>query len=406
MRIAILMSLGVSWSREAALRLAELGHQVHAIDFESEIAGNYLRGRHDITSGAVAWLRERIEGIHLIPGEDISQWRYLRYAPRLRKLCKDIRADILLSLWGGGFSMISYASGVRPYAVFVGGGDILRVSGIQKLISRHALHRASVTLANGKYLGERTKVFAPKASVRPFYLGVDTDNFVPGAPPESPVTIVCTRGFLPVYNNSYVIEALAFLPASLPEFNVVFTSAGESLNETIALADRVLTPAMRKRVRFLNGVTDQQIREHLQSAHVYTSVARYDGTSISLLEAMSCGLFPVLSDIPQNREWIDPEMRNGMLVPFDQPRAYAKALEQSILETTWRKQAASVNRNLILDRANGRTNMAFVASVLEEAVGSRNGNGRLSHKHENLTSLCNRTKHAQENEPRSRAYLS
>jgi len=367
------MSLGVSWSREAALRLAELGHQVHAIDFESEVAGNYLRGRHDITAGSVARLREHLEGIHIIPGEDTSQFRYLRYAPRLRKICKGISADILLSLWGGGFSMISYASGVRPYAVFVGGGDILRVSGIQKLISRHALHRAVVTLANGKYLGERTKVFAPKASVRSFYLGVDTDNFVPGAPPDSPVTIICTRGFLPVYNNGYLIEALGFLPASLPEFNVVFTSAGESLNETIALADRLLMPAMRQRVRFLNGVTDRQMREHLQSAHIYTSVARYDGTSISLLEAMSCGLFPILSDIPQNREWIDPKIRNGILVPFDQPEVYAKALEQSILQAAWRKRAAPVNRNLILNRANGRSNMAFVASVLEESIGSRNG---------------------------------
>jgi glycosyltransferase involved in cell wall biosynthesis len=374
MRIAILMSLGVSWSREAALRLAELGHKVHAIDFQSEVKGNYLRGREDITSGSVARLRDKLAGIHIIPGDDVSQFRYLRYAPRLRKICKEIDADILLSLWGGGFSMISYASGIRPYAVFVGGGDILRVSGLQQVLSRHALHRAVVTLANGKYLGERTKAFAPKALVRSFYLGVDTDIFVPGSPQDLPVTIICTRGFLPVYNNGYLIEALALLPDSLPEFRVVFTSAGETVNETIALADRVLKPAVRRRVQFLNGVTDQQMRENLQSAHIYTSMARYDGTSISLLEAMSCGLFPILSDIPQNREWIEPQSRNGMLVPFDQPVSYAKALERSILDAAWRKEAAPINRKLILDRADGRNNMAFVASVLEEAVGSRNRN--------------------------------
>ena len=42
MRIALLLSLGVPWSREAALRLSELGHEVHAIDFEREVKGTYL----------------------------------------------------------------------------------------------------------------------------------------------------------------------------------------------------------------------------------------------------------------------------------------------------------------------------------------------------------------------------
>jgi glycosyltransferase involved in cell wall biosynthesis len=372
MRIAMLISLGVSWSREAALRLSELGHEIHAIDFESEVRGNYLRGRDDLHSAAIDKLRSSLAGVHIIRGQDISPLRYLRYAPQLRRICKDIDAQILFSLWGGGFAMISYASGIRPYAVFVGGGDILRVSGIQKIMSRHSLDRAAITFANGQYFGEKAKIFAPKASIQSIYLGVDPQKFIPGAPPDSPVVILCTRGFSPVYNNGYLIEALAALPDSTPEFRIVFTSAGDTLNDTRALADRILPPAKRRRVQFLNGVTDEQMIENLRSAHIYTSISRYDGTSISLLEALSCGLFPILSDIPQNREWIDPQVRNGILVPLDQPNAYAQALESAIRECAWRKEVAPFNRGLILERADGRKTMAFVASLLESTVASRN----------------------------------
>ncbi|HVB57114.1 MAG TPA: glycosyltransferase [Candidatus Acidoferrales bacterium] len=374
MRIAMLLSLGVSWSREAALRLTELGHEVHAIDFESELNGNYLQGRDDLHAMAVAKLTRAVAGVHMIPGKDISQWRYLRYAPRLRKICKDIHADVLLSLWGGGFAMISCASGIRPYAVFLGGGDILRVSGMQKMLSRYALNQAAVSFANGQYFGERAKAFAPNALIHPIYLGVDTNKFVPGAPPASPVVIICTRGFLPVYNNRYLIEALAQLPESLPDFRVIFTSAGQSLNETRDLSDRILTPAMRQRVQFLNGVTDEGMLANLRGAHIYTSLSRYDGTSISLLEALSCGLFPILSDIPQNREWIDPQIRNGMLVPLDQPARYAEQLAQAIRNETHRKSVAAFNREFILQRADGRKTMAQVAKLLKEAIGSRSNN--------------------------------
>jgi glycosyltransferase involved in cell wall biosynthesis len=370
----MLISLGVSWSREAAFRLAELGHEVHAIDFESEVTGNYLRGRNDLHADAIAKLRSSVAGIHIIPGKDISQWRYLRYAPRLRKIFKDIKGDVLLSLWGGGFAMISCASGIRPYAVFLGGGDVLRVSGIQKVMSRFALDRAAVNFANGEYFGEKAKAFAPNASIHPIYLGVDAKRFVPGTPPSSPVTIICTRGFGGVYNNGYLIEALALLPKNVPEFRVVFTSTGDALEETRALADQILAPEIRQRVQFLNGVTDDEMLENLRNAHIYTSVSRYDGTSISLLEALSCGLYPILSDIPQNSEWIDPQVRNGMLVPLDQPAKYARLLEEAICNPAHRRTVAPFNRRLILDRADGRKTMARVASLLEAAIGSRNGN--------------------------------
>jgi L-malate glycosyltransferase len=370
----MLMSLNVSWSREAALRLSELGHEVHAIDFESQMTGNYLGGRDDLYSSSIAKLHSTLAGVHIIRGNDISQWRYLRYAPQLQRICKSINGDVLLSLWGGGFAMISCASGFRPYAVFLGGGDVLRVSGIQKMMSRFALDRAAITFAHGRYFGEKAKAFAPKASIHSIYLGVDPTKFIPGTPPPSPVVILCTRGFSPVYNNGYLIEAMSLLPESLPEFRVVFTSAGKLLDETKSLADRILSPTMRQRVSFLNGVTDEGMLEQVRGAHIYTSLSRYDGTSLSLLEALSCGLFPILSDIPQNREWIDPQVRNGMLVPLDQPAVYAQRLEEAIRGASHREAVSAFNRGVILERADGRKTMAQLASLLEAAIGSRNRN--------------------------------
>lgn len=367
------MSLSVSWSREAALRLSELGHEVHVIDFESEVSGNYLNGRTDVYSEAVTKLAGAVAGVHIIRGNDVSQWRYLRYAPQLRRICRSIDSDVLLSLWGGGFATISCASGVRPYAVFLGGGDILRVSGIQKIVSRFALDRSVVAFANGRYFGEKAKAFAPNAPIHPIYLGVDTKRFVPSDAAESPVTIICTRGFAPVYNNGYIVEALSLLPETLPDFRVVFTSAGESLRQTRELADRLLAPKMRERVAFLNGVTDEGMLKNLQAAHIYTSVSRYDGTSISLLEALSCGLFPLLSDIPQNAEWIDQNAQNGMLVPLDAPDTYARQLSEAIRDSARRKSAREFNRNQILERADGRKTMMEMATVMEAAIArSRN----------------------------------
>jgi glycosyltransferase involved in cell wall biosynthesis len=92
------------------------------------------------------------------------------------------------------------------------------------------------------------------------------------------------------------------------------------------------------------------------------------------LEALSCGLYPILSDIPQDREWIDPHVRNGTLVPLDQPQKYACILEEAIRNSAHRKTVLAFNRRLILERADGRKTMAHVASLLEAAIGSRSKN--------------------------------
>ena len=372
MRIALLLSLGVSWSREAAWRLSELGHEVHAIDFECEVKGTYLACREDLRTRAIAKLRPALAGIHIIPGKDISPFRYLRYAPRLRRICNNLRPDVLFSLWGGGFSLISLASGIRPYAVFLTGDDVISLSGLRKLISQRALNQAAVVFANGKFLGDLSRTFAPRARIHPICLGVDPAKFVPLPAASSPVVIICTRGFAPVYNNSYLIRALALLPNSLPDFRVVFPSAGDLLSETQELADKILSPELRRRVHFLNGVTDEDLLRNLQSAHIYTSVSRSDGTSISLLEALSCGLFPVLSDIPPNREWIDRKVGNGMLVPLDKPEEYARQLKEAILASAHRIAVSPFNRRLILERADSRKTMARVASLLGNTIRSRN----------------------------------
>ena len=364
MRLAILMPLTVTWSREVAIQLAGLGHEIHAIDFEREVHGNYLRDREDIHSPAINRLRRTIAGIHTIPGKSVSQMRYAMYAPRLAKIFRTIKADTLLTLWGGGFAAIAYLSGIRPYAVFVGGGDILRVSGLQKAVSKKALSKASVVLANGDFFARRTQEFAPDASVVPLYYGIDPSRFMPGNPPSSPVVILCTRGFSRPYNNGYVIQALATMPANVPEFQVVFTSAGETLDETKQLADSILAPEMRRRVTFLNGVTDDAMLENLQRAHVYTSASLYDGTSISLLEAFSCGLFPVVSDIPANTEWIRDGGCGGTLFPLNDAASYGRALVQAIQDAGLRSQAAALNRQAILDRADSRKTIANLASIL------------------------------------------
>jgi glycosyltransferase involved in cell wall biosynthesis len=65
--------------------------------------------------------------------------------------------------------------------------------------------------------------------------------------------------------------------------------------------------------------------EILHRASIYVSTSPTDGLSISLLEAMACGLFPIVTDVPGNRPLIQ-NGENGLLFPVGDSRSLAEKI--------------------------------------------------------------------------------
>ena len=370
MRLAILMSVASPWSREAAVRLSESGHEIHVVSFRQEREDAYLHISDSFMGPALQRLRDAVSAIHFIDSRLNSGLRYLLSAPVLRRLLERCEADALLTLYAGGFAAMAFASGFRPYAVYAVGSDILHCTGWKRWVSRVALRSASAVFVNGAHLTQQTHELVPGAHPISLYLGVDAERFSPRPRPDRPVRVLCTRGFLPVYNNEYLIRALAYLPDDAGDFTVTFVSGGSGLARARQLADELLPASIRRRVEFLGGVSDERMTEIVRDSHIYISTSRSDGTSSSLLEALASGLFPIVSDIPQNREWIKPDgaWRNGMLVPLDEPESLAKALQSAMIEKLWNSKIVGHNRGLVLARADSTTNMAVVAATMESIV--------------------------------------
>jgi len=366
------MPVTVPWARQVAMRLCEQGHEVHVIDFyERPEPSLRIQPENDYLAEDIALLHRTVAGVDRIHSAFQSGIRYFTAFSQLRRICRRRRADVLLAMYGGGWGTMAYLSGVRPCVVYVVGSDVLRAAGLGRIASAWALSHADTLFVNGEYLAERTRAFAPRARVVPLLIGVNTDRFTPRPAALSSLKVICTRGFQPVYNNELLIQGLAELKDVGEHMEVTFTSPGPGLPSAQALAARLLPTALRDRVAFFGGVSDDGLLENLRAANVFVSFARSDGTSTALLEAMACGLFPVVSDIPQNREWVTPALENGILVPLDQPKAVAEALRKALNNPDLLCRAATVNRQLVLDRADSRKTIRDLSSHLETIVKAR-----------------------------------
>jgi glycosyltransferase involved in cell wall biosynthesis len=99
-------------------------------------------------------------------------------------------------------------------------------------------------------------------------------------------------------------------------------------------------------IEFLGRVPHEKVADLLATADIYVSTSLYDGTSVSLLEAMGSGAFPVVTDIPANREWIT-NGQNGFLVPFDEEEYLANRIVDAIRDPNLLEKGRIKNLSIV-----------------------------------------------------------
>ena len=161
------------------------------------------------------------------------------------------------------------------------------------------------------------------------------------------VTILSNRQLQPIYNISLLIRAIPIVLREEPNAKFMIAGIGserESLEKQVK--DLNISPS----VKFLGWVRHEEMANLLSQAEIYVSTSLDDGTSVSLLEAMASGVFPVVTDIAPNREWIE-NGRNGFLFPAHDEFLLAKRILDAIHDKELLERGRKWNQSIVKERA-------------------------------------------------------
>jgi glycosyltransferase involved in cell wall biosynthesis len=178
---------------------------------------------------------------------------------------------------------------------------------------------------------------------------------------KRPFTILSNRNLLPIYNVSLLIRAIPIILKEEPK--VRFLVAGDG-PERENLEKEAKELNMGSAVQFLGRIPHEEMPTLLSQADIYVSTSLCDGTSVSLLEAMACGTFPIVTDILSNRKWIK-NAENGFLVPTENEYILARKIVQAIRNRELLTQASEKNRKIIEQKAYWKENISKIASIYE-----------------------------------------
>ena len=162
----------------------------------------------------------------------------------------------------------------------------------------------------------------------------------------------------PVYRIEQAMKLFSGFAVSHPEWRMVIAGQGSL---TLDLQRKAASSPTGK-YEFAGWLAPEDNLRYYRRSAIYLSLPESDATSVSLLEAMSAGCIPVVSDLPANREWVQDGV-NGIIDGGGGENSLKRAIGLNPL------LVARYNRQMLAERASrSRAKQSFI-DIYEKIYG-------------------------------------
>lgn len=356
----------------------------HDHRFLTSLAGNefevyYLRLENKHQNFGTVLQKENIQ---ILPA--LNQTRLFSYKnilsnlSNLRKIIKEINPDLIHAGPIQTCSFLVALVGFDRLITMSWGSDILVDSEknfFLKWVTRFTLSRTSGFIGDCLAVKQKAIEFGfPKDKITIFPWGIDLETFKPGRNDqfrqklnwEDNFVILSLRSWEAIYGVDILIRA--FIQAHNIEPNLRLILLGRGSQEKII--HELISKSGISEFVYLGGVIDQNnLPNYYHASDLYISASYSDGSSVSLMEALACGLPVLVSDIEGNKEWII-DQDNGWLFQA----GVAENLAMKILEIYRQKDhlysVKTKARNTAEKKANWNTNVQLLLNTYQMVLNS------------------------------------
>ena len=350
---------------------------------EHEVA--YLRlerGYHQLEDRP---LPPEIEQVSWSGGQFPFTWRYLpRLYKDLQRVISAVSPDLIQSGPLQTAAFLVALSGFEPFISMSWGYDLLinaDSNAAYRWITRYTLSHSTAMVGDCDTIRQKAVSFGMDDDyIITFPWGVEIDHYIPQnhlASSEKPVlreqfgwdddifVLLSTRAWEPIYGVDLIANAFAKLASERPYLRLLMLGNG---SQGGLLRKIFMQAGVLDQIHFPGQVSGVGLPDYYRAADLYISASHSDGSSISLLEAMACGCPVLVSDIPGNREWVDPGVQGWLFRDRDHDdleRMLVTVLDEKRQQLSAMGRSA---RSLAENRADWKSNFPKLINAYDLAI--------------------------------------
>lgn len=292
-------------------------------------------------------------------------WLRFVYIPfavfSVRRKINQIKPDVVIGYRTTSYGFIGSLTNFHPLVLAAQGEtDVWPPNHWSNIIisrmARRAIKRAALIHAWGKNMVPAlVSLGARQDQLLVLPRGIDLEKFIYKAPcsMENQITLIASRALYPEYHHGILLKAYAQVVNEHPEitWKLIIAGDGPLLQ---SLTRQCLKLGISDRVLLAGRLDSWSLSTCLSEADVYISLPDTEGVSSSLFEAMASGCYPIVTDLPANREFIESD-KNGILVSLNKIEI-VNAILRIIENKEKMLEACEENRALVERYADTRIN--------------------------------------------------
>jgi glycosyltransferase involved in cell wall biosynthesis len=300
---------------------------------------------------------------------------YLLSVPRLRKLIKKYKCDILHSQSVSSYGMIGALSGFHPHVMSVWGNDVYVFPYKHKLLEkilRYNLSTGDVITSSSKTMAKYSQKFVDKEIlVTPG--GIMMDRFKPmkrdnSFYSEDEIVIGTVKMMEKKYGSEDILDAFNILKKRHPSLPLKLLMVGRgSLIEY--LTEKAKEYKISDSVTFTGNVPFDQVPKYQNMLDIYLAPSTDDSESfgVGILEASACGKPVIVSNIGGLPEVVI-DNHTGFMVPPNNPQVLAEKIEVLVIDKKTRLQFGENGRRFVEEQYNYDKITDYIVSIYESAL--------------------------------------
>ena len=256
----------------------------------------------------------------------------LRLVFDFRRVVKRLKPNIVHAGPIQTCAFIAVLSGFRPILTKSWGYDLIKDADSGKWmqwVTRYTLKRSTFFTSDANVTRDKAVSFGMNPEkIVVFPWGVNIERFAPrkdesgkkktasskkkssvNSQQSKGITLFCNRTWEAIYGVDILAKAFVKVASTNPDVNLILLGGG---SQGSSIRRILMNGGVMERVHFGGQVGQRELPRWYHMADIYISPSRVDGSSVSLLEALACGMPCLVSDIAGNKEWVE-EGVNGWL---------------------------------------------------------------------------------------------
>jgi len=332
---------------------------------------------HDVYLATFAE-RSQIEGVKVRKLRYFSKVAYPFRILAVKKAVKEINPDILHAHYVSHNGVYGALTGFKPFVVTAWGDDILiepKKSMVKRYLVKYVLRKADLITTDSLSAIKTIVGFGvDEEKVKLIVHGVDLRVFHPIENKEDLKEELCvkqnyqvvisTRNLEPSYDVGTLIKAIPYVIDKCPNTYFLIVGEGTLRHQLEELACKL---GVAENVRFVGSVSNREMPKFLGASDIFVSTSLSDTRSVSLLEAMACGLPVVVTDLEGNKECVK-EGVNGFLFSKGDFKALAEKTIYLLRDEDTRRRFGVINRRYVEKEGSYEKEMRKMEKLYKELV--------------------------------------